>query len=212
MALIPIDAEFHRLVQEIAVWLGLEYERTGDRTAKIWSDDQDCSLYVSFYVGDKSLHISGNYPPDLDGRNDPRRGLAGYNDSLPSINCSMKRTATDIGKDIQRRFFPIYDPIVAKCRRADAATLQWRNKQEAKMKELIAACPLGKVDMKEHKIHFYETDVACLEVKVSSGVELKFDYLDVGTAKELLKIFYEMVEEKRARLAKANQESDASAV
>lgn len=121
------------------------------------------------------------------------------NRAIPSINVSSKRTAVALAKDIYRRFIPDYE---AWYQEAQRIIKKWDRSEAVKNRnrDMILGQFGGRVgwngDTGHRNVRREEDGVtSCWEFRMrqAGGVmELKFSYLDVEEAMELIQLFETM--------------------
>ena len=134
------------------------------------------------------LNISGDVPRDNKGE----RPYLGYNVKYPQISVSASKGGSQIARDIERRLFPDYLPILDQALANIASHNAYLNKTQA-MAQKIADLVKVKHDPDDKDISFYRSpypifhEKALMEARVSSDdVELKLQ-LDYETTIKVLK-------------------------
>ncbi len=117
--------------------------------ANLIKDNQKIRISNGGYQNEHKLHISGDFPRTS------KEEYCHYGQS-PSINVSDSKTAEQVARDIERRFFPIYLPELEKAVNQVNATNLFHEKRRANIQKLADYFQVAFKEDKEPSIWVYE--------------------------------------------------------
>lgn len=121
-------------------WKAARLPEPNDHYVKLTDGAVSFGIHASSW--DKKFSISGDYPKDAKGQYmSPREWLSAseYTDA-PSIGVALTATPERIAKEINRRFLPVYLPILALCVKRRDQELQHHADRDSVAQQIADAC------------------------------------------------------------------------
>lgn len=129
------EAKFKRLAAfaPLGVLLGFKFNDPGENDWAFDLGDKERGLFVRVDWRKERLEVSGRYPKDS------LRSTLPYNEQEPRISLSMNKSNERLANDIKKRFLPMYEALLARCKATQARWDDYETKKKANEQRLIDA-------------------------------------------------------------------------